>query len=201
MIRNGQAREEREERRRYFRIDDDVVLSVRRLEKKHFDDELARFEEQRELVCFMNNIELDSEKMLPLKRTLENNYPEIAEYLDFLERRIDTLSRVVFDTDNGASEPTQRVNISAQGIQYYSSHGLTTDDLVELRITLKPSNKHLLIIGTVVWCIEDPNANKSQQYAIAIDFSYIKEADREVLVKHIHSKQINKLSQQNEIYD
>ncbi len=201
MVGNTQTGNNREERRRYYRIDDDVVLSVRRLNKERFDDELASFEERRESVCFMNTIELNSEQMLPLKRTLQNRYPEIAEYLDFLETRIDTLSRMISIGDEEPSEPTQRVNISAQGMQFFSEQELNPDDLVELTVTLKPSNKHLIIIGTVVWSIEDANARAEEKYAIAVDFSYINDADREVLVKHIHKKQISGLSQQNDLLD
>ena len=195
MIGNTQPTENKKERRRYFRIDDDIILKVRRLSKDKLDDELARFEEKRESVCFMNSFELDSEKMLPVKRVLENNYPDIAEYLDFLEMRINTLSRKIAGNSDESPETMQRVNISAQGIQYYSAQALDADDLVELQITLKPGNKHLLIIGTVVWSIDDPKAAEDQRYAIAIDFSYIKDADREVLVKHIHKKQLISLSQ------
>lgn len=86
-------------------------------------------------------------------------------------------------------------------MQFFSEQELNPDDLVELTVTLKPSNKHLIIIGTVVWSIEDANARAEEKYAIAVDFSYINDADREVLVKHIHKKQISGLSQQNDLLD
>lgn len=182
------------ERRRYFRIDDNLALVVRRLNKTRFDEELIGFEERRESLCVSNSIEYEQEKLLPLRRSVEENFPEVAEYIAFLEKRIDALSLAIMADDEKALEPAQRVNISAQGIRFYSSGSFNTDDMVELQIRLKPSRKRLLIIGTVIWCLNDSNVSDDAHYAVAVDFSHINEADREVLVKHILKKQLEKPS-------
>jgi hypothetical protein len=173
------------ERRRYFRIDDELVLIVRRLDQEHFDDELARFEERRNSVCFMNNIALEQENLSSLKRLLESKHPDIMEYVSFLEKRINILSEKVMQRSNEPPEPVQKVNISEQGIRFYAEETYNKDDLVELRICLQPNKKRLLIIGNVVWCLKDPNTIGKNSNVVAVDFTYIDEADRGVLVEHI----------------
>ncbi|MBN1377617.1 MAG: PilZ domain-containing protein [Gammaproteobacteria bacterium] len=183
------------DRRRYFRVDDELVLTVNRLDHDLFDEELARFEEKRKSIGYMNNIELEKENLFPLRQKLENLYPEIAEYIAHLEKRLDMLSQTVMQDNNESYQAPQKVNISAQGIRFYSDEIFAKDDMVELRLILQPSQKILLIIGCVVWCVEDPNAVGKEKNVVAVDFTYINEADRDVLIKHIQPKQIKILSQ------
>jgi hypothetical protein len=194
MNEKSQKTNEDSERRRYFRIDDSLVLKVRKLDSDRFEEELDRFEEKRQAICHMNSVEAEQESLLPHKRMLEDNYPEVAEYLAFLEKRIDQLSQAVLVSHDREFRPTQKVNISAQGIRFHSKEHFEKDEVLELHLTLKPSQKHVLIIGKAVWCIDDPNVTDKNKFSVAVDFRYITSADQEILVKHIHQKQMVGLS-------
>ncbi len=185
------------ERRRYYRIDDAVALQTQKLKVDEIDKELAAFEERRDAFCIMNSMTHDKEQSSPQWRVIETDYPEVAAYLKALEARIDSLAKIVVSQEKHKSQHTQKVNISAQGIRFLSSKTYDVDDMVELRLQIFPSCEKLLIIGTVVWCIEDRDTTPDERYAIAIDFSFINEADREVLIRHIHNKQIKHIHEQN----
>lgn len=191
--------ESEKERRRYLRIDDEVGLVVRQIDPDKYDVELEGFEDRRESVCFGNNFVLDQEKLTSIKSSLESSYPDIAEYLNVLNNRINMLTKLVLNREDNPEQAIQKVNISAQGLRFHSERSFISDDLVELRITLKPDNLCLLIIGSVVWSIEDPNVIDERKHAVAVDFSYINEADRAILVNHIHRKQSKKKSLEKNI--
>lgn len=186
------------ERRRYFRIDDDIIMNIRRLDQKSVDSELDRFDQNRESFCFMNTAELEKEQHLPALREIQENYPQIASYIGYLESRIDMLTKVFSNQHVEEDNTPSKVNISAQGIRFHSELIYDTDDFLEFRITLLPDHKRLLIIGAVIWCIEDTKVTTKDKHVTAVDFTYIHEADREVLVKHIHNKQLSKLRLENQ---
>lgn len=190
--------EQEDDRRRYFRIDDSIGLVLRMLDHRRVDEEIAQFDKRRESICFMNSVEIEREQHLPQMRSIQQNHPDIAGYIGYLESRIDVLATILSERDIQETVETQKVNISAQGIRFYSWQAFGADDLVELRITLMPKRKRLLLIGTVVWCVEDPKALGKNKYAVAVDFTYIHEVDREVLVKHIHEKQMAGLGNSRE---
>ena len=185
-----------EERRRYFRIDDNVCMDVRRINQRAVDVELDLFNKKRESFCMLNSILHNKEQHLPQQTVLRNKYPEVAAYIGYLEERIDALSKIVMSQEDEAELPICHVNLSAQGIRFFSNKAYQDEDLVEIRLILKPSCARVLLIGTVVWCIEDQQAPTAERYAVAVDFTYIYEADREVLVKHIHNKQLQLFQQQ-----
>ena len=81
-------------------------------------------------------------------------------------------------------------------MRFYSGKSYSPDELLELSIILHPDNYCLLIIGTVVWCEEDPEADDDERFALAVDYTYIDDADREILVKHIHQLQLRLINEE-----
>ncbi len=183
------------ERRRYFRVDDVVEMQVQSIKPEDLDMALEQFDNRRESYCLINSLVHEKEIYLPERRALEKKYPEVARYLKGIESRLDILAKVVTSNMDEREElPKQKVNISAQGIRFLSAEHFEVEGLVELKLVLFPSCQRVLVIGSVVWCIEDPGAvNANEAYAAAVDFTYINEADREVLIKHVHSKQIQEI--------
>ena len=83
------------------------------------------------------------------------------------------------------------VNLSAQGIAYYDDHDPKQDELVQLK--LLPSGFRLVIIARVV-LVERDRCQDQGKHRISLDFENLHEADREILIKHMHSKQMESLS-------
>lgn len=181
------------DRRRFFRINDHLVLNVILIEPGNTEQEMQLFQEKRDAFCAMNNADLDHDQNLGALRSIEQLYPDVAKYIAYLERRIDVLEKVVSAQESHENEEHYRVNISAQGMRFYSAQRFAKNDLLEMQIILLPNRKHVLLIATVIWCEDDPQAIDERKYATAVDFTTIHQADREVLAKHIHDKQIKQL--------
>ncbi|GIX22648.1 MAG: PilZ domain-containing protein [Gammaproteobacteria bacterium] len=183
------------ERRRYYRIDEEVYLTHRRVASEHLDEAIARLDEKRARYCFLNDLDLAREEQLPAWCLLRERHPQVADYLLYLEKRIDAVAKHVAEHVGLTYGPKQRVNISAQGLRFYSPKPYGEEDYVELQIVL-PDRRCVLVIGGVVWCVDDPHAPPEERYAVAVDFDYIHEADRELLVKHIQETQRRRLAEQ-----
>ena len=66
---------------------------------------------------------------------------------------------------------------------------------MEFRLKLLPSGLRLVIIARVVK-VDDAPGQDGQ--LISLDFEHMHEADREILIKHIHGKQMEALSSAQE---
>ena len=88
-------------------------------------------------------------------------------------------------------------NLSAQGISFFVDEAPKPDDRVELKLKLLPSGLRLVIIARVVLVEKESNQDLGE-YRISLDFEHLHEADREILIKHIHGKQMESLSSAKE---
>ena len=66
---------------------------------------------------------------------------------------------------------------------------------MEFKLKLLPSGLRLVIIARVAKVDESPERGG---YRISLDFEHLHEADREILIKHIHGKQMEALSSAQE---
>ena len=87
----------------------------------------------------------------------------------------------------------KKANLSAQGISFVDAQAPGQGELVELKLKLLPSGLRLVIMTRVV-LVETDSAGKQDKTRVSLDFENLHEADREILIKHIHSKQIESLS-------
>jgi c-di-GMP-binding flagellar brake protein YcgR len=124
--------------------------------------------------------------------------PELARYLSVLENQIaDITDKFIVDEDEQAMT-LKSVNLSAQGIAYSDDQPPPTDELVELKIKLLPSGLRLIIIARVVLVETGDSGQDQDKHRISLDFEHLHEADREILIKHVHSKQLESLSNAQE---
>ena len=121
--------------------------------------------------------------------------PELGRYLSVLEKQIDHLTEKLIADDDTASMQNKSANLSAQGIAFYDDAAPQQDELVELKLKLLPSGLRLVIIARVVLVESDSGQTESR---ISLDFEHLQEADREILIKHIHAKQMEALSSAQE---
>ena len=66
-------------------------------------------------------------------------------------------------------------------------------ELVELKLKLLPSGLRLVIIARVI-LVETDAGEDDRKFRVSLDFEHLHEADREILIKHIHGKQMEQLS-------
>ncbi len=179
------------ERRRSYRLNDDIGLCYKVIAREELPQALAQFDAIHAQLGLNNHFNQEKEVQLPLLKQIERTQPAVASYLRFLETKIDVLANHLSMSNHAVpSTPSHDVSLSAHGIRFLGDRFIPSNSHLELRLQLFPSRVSLIIFATVVSCNKLDHPDPQQAYAITAEFSHIHESDREVIVKHIHDKQM-----------
>ncbi len=182
-----------QERRRSFRVDDQIGLRVRPLSPQQLAQALERFESKRRGFGLANEFARRRERLLPTLKPIEMSHPQIATYLEHLESKIDALAAQLGGDADLPTHPSHAVNLSAHGLCFYHDHALSPGTALELYLRLFPSGIGLLALATVIWCGPCAQRPTGNSHAVAVDFSHIHDDDRNLLVKHTLDKELTAL--------
>ncbi|MDH3389238.1 MAG: PilZ domain-containing protein [Gammaproteobacteria bacterium] len=185
------------ERRRYFRIDDEVLLALSPIETGELEARLENFWANEHEFSIRNNYNYQIEQHIADRHKIQARMPELARYLSVLEKQIDLITDKLIADDDENLMTRMHSKLSAQGISFVSDQNPQNDEMVELKLKLLPSGLRLVIIARVVLVEQEP-AQGPGVNRISLDFEHLHEADREILVKHIHGKQMEVFSSAQE---
>ncbi len=180
-----------DERRRFFRIEDIVGLKSQVIEKQQLEQRLESFWNDQHQFSLRNEFNYKLEQHQADLQQIKNKMPELGRYLSVLQEQLDLLTDKILSNDDSYITRETQVNISAQGISFRSDIKVNIDDIIELNLLLLPSQQKILVLAKVIDC--QPDQEASGGYTISLDFEHIHEADRELLVKHVHGKQLRSL--------
>jgi len=185
-----------DERRRYFRIDDEVLLAYRVLD----DHEIGRYREgalrariRRESVqelVFHLDTRLDA-----LGEKLRAVDPAVREAIEILNRKLSLVERLAMQGEERVGDDENvhqlvKANLSACGLGVHGSAPVRIGAYVAIDLILLPEYDQLELVGEVVTCRE---AEAPHPYLIAIDFLDLREEDRDRLARHVIRKQTEQL--------
>lgn len=185
------------ERREYFRIDDDVYLEYKTIDDNEFNDAPATlanlnnssFKLSAEFATLNNSIH-------PLLNNIKQMHPDIGEYLEFINHKIDSLNQLLLEKESSFDEDKViKANLSASGICFESDKPFEIATPLKLEIVLLPEKVGLLIFGRVV-AIKEIKASEKKH--ISIHFDHIRPEDRELMIKHNLNKQMADLRDKND---
>ncbi|MFC1684635.1 PilZ domain-containing protein [Pseudomonadota bacterium] len=189
------------EARRFFRVDDIVHLSyspvsqeqlVQRLEQQDVDTSTS--------FTILGELSVLSQQMAAQMHRIESDSPEIAAYLKSLDKKVELLARAFLCQELESDEQTpQRVNISAGGLAVSAKEAIAPGTLVEIKLMLMPAMTGIITYGEIIAC--EKSGDKEQPYQVRIDFTYIREADRELLIRHMLRRQGQMLRESREEQD
>ena len=133
------------ENRNAFRIDDNILLSLRFIPDDQIQEVLKKYPENNAELQLLNNF-TDSSKVLTDQFALvRRRYPEVAKYLTILDEKINTLARRQFSGCSMIPDLNwHEVNISATGISFNYDKPLTMNSYVELRLQLSQVSNYIL---------------------------------------------------------
>jgi len=177
------------ERRRFFRIDDTVAIKTETIPPNQLDDRLNNFWTNHHEFSIRNEFNHKLDQHAADLIAIKNQHPSIARYLTVLQKQVDLLSENILPDDalNGSSE--RSVNISAQGISFLSTEAISKGEVVEISLQLLPKKQRIVVFAKIIRCDKADDF----QYKLTVDFEHIHEADREILIKHIHGQQLKSL--------
>ena len=187
-----------EERRRFFRINDDVGISWRKLgteEAKAFARQTREQSGQFDLASNFDN------RIQTLIDACKIQTPLAAELIDLLNKKMNFIIQQM-DVDSELIHriafTQQVVNISACGIAFPCDSALKKNDYVQLDLQLLPSQLQLVVLAKVVDCNKLPEDQMvdGQTHFLRLNFDEIGSNDQEMLIQHIVKRQSSQLKQQ-----
>jgi hypothetical protein len=126
-----------EERRQFFRVDDEVNLVYKKIDEK----------KALQASCVSDNVlgncslsaALDavSQESALLLHRLEKSHPDVADYLKFIDNKIGLLAQaIVLQSGQFNKNNSRNANLSATGIAFDSEEAFQEGDYLEIRILL-----------------------------------------------------------------
>lgn len=183
-----------EDRRGFFRIDDEVSLFYKKIDEKrvtephHVSDNILTS-------CSLSTaLEMVSQDSALLLHRLEKNQPEVADYLRLIDAKIDLIGQAVMMQGFQVKEnDTRNVNVSATGIAFNCEEALKADDHLEIKMMLISSMAVIVTYGKVVYCKKGQSNDSQYPYFVGVDFINMKDEDREMLIKYVVKKQLQQI--------
>jgi len=187
-----------EERRRYYRITDHVILKFQQVDEASAKAGMARLQSDRMGRDQLRHALLGMEsRLLDLITQIGRARPDFAEVLGLLNKKISLVERLVDATIGDSGEDIldnlpSEVNLSGAGVAFLSPREYPAGTLLELELVLLPRYDYIRAYGTVVKSEPD----EAGGYHLAVDYTYIRNDDREEIIQHVFRKQHEDLRQQ-----
>ncbi len=181
------------ERRRYFRLTDQVALKYQVLSEPEYADAVRGVTESRPgLMSLANTFAASTRQMAPVARGIRELHPDLCRYLGMVNEKLDMLARAMSLAESDMARwPTQSVCLSAGGIAFDAEAPLPPGARLKLTFVLCPSLVHIVALAVVVR--DRPGGNERSRQRVAAEFTDITEADRELLIQHIVQRESSRL--------
>ena len=193
------------DRRSFFRIDDTVRLSLRRVPPEELEARLDRLEHDLAgNFTVLSSLAAITAQMTAGLRRIENRDQDLAAYLRAIDQKIEVIGRAFIASEPElVAEAAVPVNLSAGGMCAGVDEHYEPGTDIEIRMLLFPSFNGLMIYGTVVECnpANDEESSDGYQHLARIEFSHIREQDRELLIRHLLRRQSDQLRDRQEKED
>ncbi len=188
----------KDDRRRYFRIEDQVILAWHVLTPHEKAKGLERFERGEIQYPDRAGLFLAMEAdLIDIMQNINAKQPELAKALELLNRKINLFARAMpmnDSVDTLLDGKPQTVSISASGLSFTTKETAEPGQDIQLEIVLLPGKLYILCYATVVDCnplsAAEMAENTPHQYRLNVDFSTIRDEDVERLVQHIMRKEV-----------
>lgn len=192
--------EKNKERRRFFRINDDVFLEYDLLSEDEYSSAQAELDALKHTAFSMSaEFATLNNEFHPLLNNIKQSTPDIAQYLELLNQKIDALSQHLLESQLPAEKNKISANLSASGIAFRSNKPMNTGQALKLKIILFPEKVGILVFGRVMHCDKEKDAHN--EHLVSVDFEHIRYEDQELMIKHNINKQIMELRQRSEEKD
>jgi hypothetical protein len=179
-----------EERREFYRLDDEVLLDYRRLPEAELEGVRERLADRvPDGFTVAATFQTNSRIMNRMLQGFSASSPELARYLKMMDQKLNHLARlfVMEEMDADAHERVT-VNLSAGGMTFPSRQEFSPGDLLEMRVALMPNMVGLLIVARVVYC-ERSAMPSDYPWQVAVEYEVLRESDRDLLCSHIMARE------------
>lgn len=183
------------EQREYYRIDDKALLDYKIITSEQFKQNLNEFQEGIKNQNFFNFLDDDSKIIEEALANIVVDQPDLANYLEYLDRKINLLAHFFITKNKGINEyPMRQINLSGGGIAFDVEQAIPQDAIIELKLVLLPKYNAILAYATVINCVRNEMPeNQYLPWRVALNFSNIREIDRDLIIRHVLQQQAMQL--------
>jgi c-di-GMP-binding flagellar brake protein YcgR len=184
-----------DERREYFRIEDEIALDYRLISDAEADELVERMRSRLvDRFTAASSFAATTRQMAHVIHKVQTQSPELARCLQAIDQKLNMIAQLFVSEEMQLNEqPTREVNLSAGGVAFRAQHELRVGSMLELRMVLFPSLVGILTISRVIHCERVNDSNAQFPWQVAVEYEHLREADRELLVRHIMSKETQQL--------
>ena len=182
------------ERREYFRIKDLVKISLQKIDDKGTIDKLRQSHSSFLLGSAINAIEIENQTLF---NAIKRNNSGVAQYLEAINKKIELISNHLLESSSdNVNQIEMEVNLSASGIAIETNDAYSEGEVVAINLLLLPERKGIICTGIIKRIL-----NENNMKTLCIDFDDIIESDRELIIKHTISRQLEQARKNNDLYD
>jgi len=182
------------ERRGFFRINDDVVLTYNLI-----DQETYRQLENKESNSEVNSFNLKArfaaidQSLRPVMTRLRQRSEDLAMCVSAIDEKLEMLAEVLFRNSHDVEElPSHEVSLSAGGISFHVQKPVEPGSILQLRMLLLPSGIGIEAYARVVYCRRAKEYEVGQfPYKVGVEFQHMREEDSDLIIRHVLCKQAN----------
>jgi len=178
-----------EERRRYFRVNDEAEISFRVMD----DQDVDAWQQHQETGTAAELAKLENEIGVALSH-LKSQSPQVGKLLELMNQKINLVSRNEMSAlqldDQGE---LQRINLSACGIAFHTDQPLTAEQQLLIQLKLKPSNIGLTMSGRVV----NSKTHSDGSQLVRVEFNELDSSNQDLLMQHMFQVQSRELQKKN----
>jgi hypothetical protein len=187
----------RDERRKYYRINDVVQLRYERVPEDAGETEILGAAGSLEVSTATLLAEIDRE-INQTVNAIWTDHPAVAQALGLLNRKISVLAAQALEGGDSEAQSydDRMVSLSGCGIAFEAASPIAPGTRLLLSVILRPSQITLSITGKVVGCDERDNS-KEFPYWVRVDFDDNVHA-QEQIIQHVVQKQGALLSDSSE---
>ncbi len=187
-----------DERREYFRIDDEIALDYRLVNENEVDQLKEKIQSRLvDRFTAASSFTATSRQMTHAIHKVQAQSPEIARCLQAIDQKLNMIAQMFVTEEIELDErPTREANLSAGGVAFRAQHEIKPDSLLELRMVLFPSLVGILTVSRVIQCERVGDGNHQFPWQLSVVYEHLRESDRELLVRHIMTKETQRLRTQ-----
>lgn len=191
------------ERRRYFRIEDKVILSYKTLSEEE-ERLLNRKLKSGEDLCpdlYHIFLMLESDIQNLIKKSKKENLL-LSQAIELLNRKLNVIAKGLPNEPTKNSSIFNRepvtVSLSGCGISFMAPTPIEKEKTIQLEIILLPGRQYILCVGQVVSSekvalSENIGYSADNPFRISVNFVEIRGEDSERLIQHIVKRELELL--------
>jgi len=172
-----------ENKRGYFRVDDEVFLQIKPIASEDVVDIETYFEKFRQSTLINARFHQQRTAMAPVLAEINARDTAVADYLAMLNNQIDYLAdKLIAESIFAADEPLQTVNLSAEGMQFQTSTEHQVGDDLQMIFALFPGGDYIPVVAKVTRIDVHPDG---QHNSVSVQYTHINDDDKELVIHHM----------------